>query len=78
MDTNTFEIELNTLKIVITKFLSDKFTGRSLARAYNEEFHTRIDWHEFSDMLAQWNCKGIVTLVGHDTNGMCEYRLISK
>lgn len=44
-------------------------TGMSAARLLKG----RLDWHVLSLVLDEWARNGIVSLIGHNRDGMCEY-----
>ena len=68
------QLEAKTLKMILLEKPS-KFNAFDLMRSYQKMFDERWDYHEFSSLLDQWNGQDVVSVVGHNSDGMTIYAL---
>lgn len=70
--------ELNTrvlCKDFIRMWKSSILDGISASMRMQDHWGIRLDWHEFSNVLDEMNRRGEVELVGHNRDGMTQYRV---
>ncbi len=52
----------------------ERIDGMTLARSFNKQNRTALDWHEFSNLLDQLQGKGILKYdYSHTCDGMTAY-----
>ena len=74
----TPELKLQALK-TLTAFLkapankNKTIDGYKLALAFNTEYKTHLDWHEFSAFLDWLHTIGLLTHAGFNSDGMTQY-----